>query len=270
MAITTIDQALSGSKPPIFFGKTLSPTLSLGRHQSFWGLGGFPGAGSFDTTLAGVALSSTAANIAGQIPFSDPVSGNCHLSRFQAACSITGSLILADRLWHNGGFNITLTTAQALTSATFPSRDNNQTNNGEGILLGVEVSAATGAGTPTITVSYTNQAGVSGRTATNIVTTAASAVAGTFHLLSLQSGDTGVRSVQSLTLSATWTSGTINLVAFRPIATIELINAYVPNSIDALTGGFPQMFNGSVPFMILLPSSSSAAYLSGQLVYSHG
>lgn len=270
MAITTLDQVIAGAKPPNFFTKTVTAALVAGRHHSFWGVGGFPGAGSYDTTLAGVALSSTSANLNGQLPFSDPVSGNCHLARFQALASQAGSLILADRLWHNGGFTITLNTAQALTSATFPSRDNNQTANGDGILLGLEVSAATGAGTPTITVSYTNQAGTAGRTATNVVPTVASSVAGTFHPLSLQAGDTGVRSVQSLTLSATWTSGTINLVAYRPIAALELSGGGVPNAIDAVTGGFPQMFNGSVPYLILLPSTTTASILSGQLVYAHG
>ncbi len=270
MAITTLDQVIAGAQPPVFFQKVASPVPVAGRHQSLWGLGGFPGAGSFDTTLAGVALSSTSSLVSGQIPHYDPVSGNSHLARFQATAGQACSLILADRLWHNGGFTITLTTAQALTSATFPARDNNQSSNGQGVLLGLEVSAATGSGTPTITVSYTNQDGTSGRTGTGIYTATASSVAGTFIPISLQAGDTGVRSVQSLTLSASWISGTINLVAYRPLVALEISGSLVPNAVDSVTGGFPQLFNGVVPFLIVLPSASSAFTCSGQMVYSQG
>lgn len=270
MAITTIDQALAGSQPPVFFTKSVSPTLVAGRHQSLWGLSGLPGLGSFDATLTGVALSSTSAQVAGQIPFSDPGSGNTYLARFQGAATQPGTLVLADRLWHNGGITITSTSLQPLSSAAWPSRDNAGTANGAGVLLGVEVSAATGAGTPTLTIGYTNQAGTASRTATNVVSTIASSAAGAFYPIGLQAGDSGVRSVESITLSATWTSGTINLVAYRPLAALELPSGLTPNAIDAITGGFPRLFNGTVPFLLFIPSTTTASVVMGSVVYTQG
>lgn len=270
MPISTLDWALAGCQWPRFFAKAITPTLVAGRPQSLWGLGGNPGAGSFDTTLAGVALSSTSAQVAGQIDFRNPVSGNTYLARLQGAATQAGTLILADRLWHNGGFTITSNTSQTVNSAAFPARDNTGTTNGDGVILGLEISAAAGAAAPTITVGYTNSAGTASRTATNSFATANSPAAGSFFPIGLQAGDIGVRSVQNLTLSVSWVSGTMNLVAYRPFAALELTAAFVPNAIDALTSGFPRLFDGTVPYFIFIPNTTTAAYVSGQVVWTQG
>lgn len=270
MAITTLDGALAGMQWPRYFAKNVTGTMVAGRPWSTWALAGNPGAGSFDNTLAGVALNSTSANVNGQIPFTNPVSGNTYLARFQGGATIAGILLLCDRLWHNGGFTITSNTAQTVNSATWPARDANGTTNGDGVLLGLEISASAGAAAPTITVSYTNQSGTSSRTATNSFPTANSPAAGSFFPIGLQAGDTGVRSVQSLTLSASWVSGTMNLVAYRVIAALELTGAFVPNAIDAITSGFPRLYDGSVPFLIFIPSTTTTSNISGQVVYTQG
>lgn len=263
MAITTVDQAAAGARPLIAFSKAVTPTLVAGRPASLWGLGGWPSAGGFNTTLNGAVLSSTSALVNGQIPHYDPVSQNANLHRFVASSTQAGMVWLMDRLWHNGGFTITLTTAQAITSPTWPSRDNAGSSNGDGVLLGLEVSAAAGAAAPTITVSYTNQAGTAGRTGTNIRATENSPAAGAFYFIGLQAGDTGVRSVQSLTLSASWVSGTINLVAFRPLLAMPISAAFVPNEVDFLTGGAPRIYDGAVPYLVFQPNTTTASTIQG-------
>lgn len=270
MAITTLDAALAGMQPGRYITKAVTPTMVAGRPQSLWGLGGSPGAGSFDTTLAGVALSSTSALVNGQIPHADPATGSSYLGRLTGMANQPGTLLLCDRLWHNGGFTITSTSAQTVNSAAFPARDSAGTTNGDGVLVGVEVSGATGSGTPTLTLGYTNQAGTSGRTATNLQATTASATAGAFYQIGLQAGDTGVRSIQSLTLSATWTSGTINLVAYRILAALPLTQANVANELDALTSGMPRLFNGVVPFLIFVPNTTTASNVSGVYTETQG
>jgi hypothetical protein len=270
MAITTLDGAIAGMQWPRYISKAVTPTLVAGKPQSLWGLGGAPGAGAFDATLNGVALSGSSTQVAGQINFTDPGSGNTYLARLQGSAAIPGTLLLCDRLWHNGGYTISSITAQTSTTPTWPTRDANGATNGDGVLLGLEVSAAVGAGTPTITVSYTNQAGTSGKTGTNVFATAASAAAGSFFQIGLAAGDVGVRSVQSMTLSATWTSGTVNLVAYRPLAALEITGANTPNAIDAITAGFPRLFNGTVPFLIFIPSTTTASNVSGQVIWTQG
>lgn len=247
MAITTMDGVLAGAEPPNFYYKALSGTLVAGRPFSPFYTAGIPGPAVAPTPgLAGAALTS----YGGQIPFTNPPSGFNYLARFVGSSSAqAGTLLLCDRLWHNSGITITSTAAQTVNSVTFPARDQNGATLGEGVILGVEVSGATGSGTPTITVSYTNSDGVAGRTATNIVATAASSPIGTFYPLGLQAGDKGVRSIQSITLSATWTSGTIHLVAYRVLASLSLSTAGASEAVDALTSGMPVMYDNTVPFL---------------------
>ena len=277
MASNTLDAGFAGTRPPFRYAKGVTATLVAGRPTSLWALTGAPGPGGFDATLNGVVLSSSAAQVAGQLPHTDPASGESRLWRFSGVSSAqAGVLSLFDRLWHNGGFTITSITAQAITSPAWPSRcptsaaDETASVNGYGVQLAVEVSAAVGAGAPTITISYTNEAGVAGRTATNVLATVASPVAGTVHFMGLQAGDLGVRSVQSLTLSATWTSGTINLVAYRPITDLELAGVGVPNAVDALTSGRPREYNGVVPWLVFTPSTTSPTSLSGIYLETQG
>lgn len=267
MAITSVDQVLAGMRPPEFFMKAASGTLVAGRPFSPFYLAGRPGAAVAPTPgLAGAALTA----YSGQIPVPAAYQ-NTHLARFSGVSSAqAGVLLLCDRLWHNSGFTITATTAQTVNSVAFPARDANGSTNGEGVLLGVEVSTATGSGTPTITASYTNQEGTAGKTGTNAVATVATSAAGTFYPLGLAAGDTGVRSVQSLTLSATWTSGVIHLVAYRVLASLELPAAGIPNAVDALTSGMPKLHDGSVPFLIFIPQTTSTTQLSGTAIFTQG
>src|SRR5574343_632885 len=263
MAITSIDQAIAGMRPPEFFSKAVTGTLVAGRPFSPFYLAGIPGAASAPTPgLSGAALTS----YTGQIPFPSTF-GNTHLARFSGVSSAQGGmLLLCDRLWHNSGFTISSTSAQTVNSVAFPARDENGTANGSGIYLGVEVSATTGSGTPTLTASYTNQDGTTGRTGTNTVATVATSAAGTFYPIGLNAGDTGVRSVQTLTLSVTWTSGTIHLVAYRVLATLELPAAGIPNAIDALTSGMPRCYDGTVPFLIYITRTTTTTQLTGSVV----
>jgi len=267
MAITTLDGALAGMKPPSYFSKAVTGTMVAGRPFSPFYLAGVPGAAAAPTPgLSGAALTS----YAGQIPI-PAASNNTHLARFSGVSSAqAGMLLLCDRLWHNSGFTITSTGAQTVNSVAWPARDANGSTNGVGVQLGVEISGATGAGTPTITVSYTDQDNNAGATGTNTVATVATSAAGTFYPIGLATGDTGVRSVQTLTLSATWTSGTMHLVAYRVLATLELGAAGLPNAIDALTSGMPRLYDTSVPFLIFIPQTTTTTQLSGSVVYTQG
>ena len=267
MAIVSLDGAIAGMTPPVYFSKAVTGNLVAGRPFSPFYLAGTPGAAVAPTPgLAGAALTS----YAGQLPI-PAASGNTHLARFSGVASAqAGILLLCDRLWHNSGFTITSTAAQTVNSVAFPARDRNGSTDGEGVQLGVQISTATGAGTPTITVNYTNQANTSGRTATNSTATVASSAAGTFYPIGLAAGDTGVRSVQTLTLSATWTSGTMHLVAYRVLATLELPAAGIPNAVDALTSGMPRLYDTSVPFLIFIPQTTTTTQLSGSVVYTQG
>lgn len=267
MAITTLDGALAGMQWPRPFAKAVTGTMVAGRPWSTWALAGNPGAGAYDNTLAGVTLSNSTS---GCLNFVNPVSGNSYLARLAASATIAGTLILADRLWHNGGFTITTTTAQTVNSVTLPARDNTGTTNGEGVLAGIEISAAAGAAAPAPTISYTNSAGTASRSAGLAFPTANSPAAGSFFPFGLQAGDLGIRSIQSLTLGTSWVSGTMNLVMYRPLAYLELTGAFIPNAIDALTAGFPRIIDSSCLYLLFIPSTTTTTNIAGSVVWTQG
>ncbi|MBP6884599.1 MAG: hypothetical protein KBC17_02115 [Candidatus Pacebacteria bacterium] len=267
MAITTLDGALAGMQPPVEFAKALTGTLVAGRPHSLLYTAGIPGAGVAPSIGIG---GTTLTTYAGQLPFTNPGSGNTYLARFQAQCTQAGTLLLCDRLWHNSGIDVTNTSEQTFTSSVqIPARDANGTNNGVGVYAGVEVSSATGAGTPTITIKYTNSDATSNQTAINVVSTVASSIAGTFYPIGLAAGDKGIQKAQSITLSATWTSGTIHVVLYRVIARLE-VPAQAGSAIDSLTSGFTQMYNDSVPFLVFIPNTTTTSNVNGQVIWTQG
>ena len=271
MAINSLDGIIAGVKPPQFFTKSGSNTTVTGKPYSFWGVAGIPGAGSYDSTLSGVALSSTSGLVNGQIPYYNASSGKqMYLARAVGITSSSGIMFICDRLWHSGGLTITSTSAQTVNSATWPARDNNGTTNGEGILIGVEASTTLGAATPTFTMTYTNSAGTGSRTATNQTATSSAATAGNFFMMSLQAGDIGVRSIQSFQLSASYVSGTINLVAYRVLAVLEQPVSNLGVAVDPVTGGMVKLYDGTVPFIIQLPGGAANVRVAGQLIYTEG
>jgi hypothetical protein len=113
---------------------------------------------------------------------------------------------------------------EMIPSVSLPSR----AGTGEGVkVIGVAQAACATAGT--FTFSYTNQAGVSGRTSmvTQTKTCAGGGVllpyrdltASSFPFIGLQAGDSGVRSIESVTFSGAG-GGLICLVLVKPITTI--------------------------------------------------
>ncbi|MDP3855332.1 hypothetical protein [Phenylobacterium sp.] len=267
MAITTLDLAISGMQKPEPFAKGTTGTMVSGRPHSSWRAAGLPIAGATSATLNGDTL---IAPVVGQLDRHNPASGNAYLARFEAQVIQPCALMLIDRLWHNGGYAITATTAQAIVSPAWPMRDKNAATLGEGVLLGLEVITACGAAAPLITVEYTNSAGVSDRIGANIYPTANSPPVGAFYPIELQDGDVGVRSVQSLTLSVSWISGTIALVAYRPIALLDITTSNTPNAADAISLGLPQIYDNSVLSFIMIPEATSNSTISGHLIETHG
>jgi hypothetical protein len=268
MAITTLDGALAGMSAPALFAKGTPPAAYVaGRPISSFYLNGIPGAAVAPSPgIAGAALTS----YSGQIPV-PAASNNTHLARFSGVHSAQGGLLLlCDRLWHNSGISVTTTTAQTVNSVAWPARDKNGLTNGEGVYIGLEITTATGAGVATPTISYTNSAGTAGKTSTTLDTYAASAGAGHFFRLGLAAGDTGVRSIESVTLGVSMTSGAISLVAYRILATLELPSVGIPNAIDALSSGLPRVYDNSVPFILYVPVTTTTGSMSGSVVFTQG
>jgi hypothetical protein len=274
MALTSGDSLIANIiGPPTVVGKDSATAKAAGIPHTLWYGTGIVGAGAAPSGgLNGATFTGTAGVFAGGIPVPAAVTGE--VSRI-ARLSLTqagniGMAWLIDRLWGNVPV-VTTTTAQAVTSPTWPARDTSASTAGAGVLLALECSAATGNGgaITNTTVSYTNATGTAGRTAT-VPSFPATAPAGTFVPLSLQAGDTGVRSVQSITLGTSYVSGAVHLIAYRWITDLALPAANVAAIQSWATGGLPTVWDNSVVQLVCWPTGTALGAVAGSLTYVQG
>ena len=256
MPITTLDSVAANLQPPQIMLKVSSTGEGAGFLHSTWLVAGFPGAAPAPSSgVAGALLTSPTA---GQIPFPAAVGGkNIHLARLEAShASSVGQVIIADRIWQNSGLVVTTATAQTVNSVGW-DRDSiiDGVFTGDGVQVGMEVTttstpaaAVTASG---ITISYTNQANVAGRTGTLSRDFPPTATAGTLLPFALQTGDLGIRSVQSIT-HPTLTTGAYSLVAFRQVAAIGTPSVAIGVQQGGLDLGFPRWHDGSVPWVVFM------------------
>ena len=242
MAIQSIDQLYAafsaGQTDRQDWNKiTGAAAYTAGRWYDTMTLGGYPPA----TTYPGTALTWVTCNDAvgdGTTRFGIPHGGNVsalikHLSTMAAwstaATGVPAVLQLVDIQGYWPGINMNVATAQTLLGT--PTL---RYANGAGCRLALAARATTGATAHNVAISYTNQAGTAGRTLPVTVACTASAIVP--HIvhsgvaannygpyLPMASGDTGVQSVQTVTLSAaSGTASTAVLMLVKPLAQIPL------------------------------------------------
>lgn len=143
---------------------------------------------------------------------------------------------------------------------------------GRGVQLMPVVVAGHTGGQP-FTVNYTNQDGVSGRI-TGTVTMGTQIVNGTIlhsqgsgtayvnngPFLPLQKGDTGVRSVESVTIGGIGDVGLFALVMVKPLATFSLFGIDAATEVDYLTdmASLPEILDDAYLNLIALPNATLA------------
>jgi hypothetical protein len=140
----------------------------------------------------------------------------------------------------------------------------------------------TAAAQASVTMSYTNSTGASGRSVTFgiygedtigrlVCQTAVNAGAGGLApFVPLANGDGGIRSVQSLTLS-TATGGLFNLVLARPIASVQVFQDGVVAEKNFVREGLPlpRVENGAfLQFLSLRGTANAAAPFRGFLDFA--
>lgn len=123
-----------------------------------------------------------------------------------------------------------------------------------------------------MTVSYTNQAGVSGRISTcrlvasanvgTIVSAPDSSASATRRsaFIPLADGDSGIRSIENVTLT-TGAGGFFALVLVKPLTQVQMLETGVPCEIQHIQqcgGKLPKLFNGAYLNMICLTNNTAA------------
>lgn len=199
-----------------------------------------------------------------------------HVSGFRlgvsASVGLTGHspVMLFDMIWGASGFAGNTTSAQNVASFPVLTRPD---ANGTGLHIYVAIKTAVGgAVTSECTVSYTNTAGTSGRTATLAYgTTAGWQAANNVFPLRLQAGDLGVKSIESLTFSnAQGTAGDIWLLLARPLmhASAELYGQSLIDC-DLFKAGFQPIGDSAALTAMGLPGGHTGAALA-ELELAHG
>jgi hypothetical protein len=184
--------------------------------QSYWTFSGHIPAGATPPTGAGEVPTNATT---GAIPFTNPTGGKkSYLTHLRG---YPGSLYLYDRLVHTSGLACNVTTAQTVNSVSVNRPD----ATGAGTDLFLEFYVASGASLSTATVSYTNQSGTSGRTTLSVnVGSSYSNYLEALVWCPLAAGDTGVRSVQSVTLAGSLgAASNMGIVIARKIAYLPFI-----------------------------------------------
>ena len=243
---------------------------AVGVDNSLHAETGFPGAWDPGTPgINGRATDGTAAADGGCLPIPNAASGYNYLVGWQAQSTVVHSHYLHDVLWVNSGIAVTTTTNQAITSVAWPARDINGSTNGAGLMVGILVTTATtnaGAITNT-TLSYTNEVGTAGRTAT-MASFPATAVAGTLVWFQLAAGDMGIRSIQGITLGTSYGGGAISLIVARRLAqaTPTVVNVTAdaaPLRPSEQGGAGIRLYSGSCVLAAYRATATGATTLSG-------
>ena len=196
-----------------------------------------------------------------------------------AATTAPCVLMLVDLLGFYPITTVTTTGDQALNNTvTLP-----RYTDGAGVQAFVTPSTVMGAGTPNIRLTYTDSGGTAGNltpTTLPIGNTAAPVTqivysgtgSGKFGpFMPLAAGDSGIRSVQQFNLSATYTSGVLNLVLCKPLCTIPITTLGVTAERDLVNQfmSMPKVYDGACLAWIMLAGAATpvASPISGHLEF---
>lgn len=266
MAITTLDGIVGGFLPQLsFYYPSINATAAYTPVAISCATGGLPNA-SFTAGAPGVAgatIDGTTSTLGGTFPFVNPVSGNTYLAKFSVGLGSNSlSVHLFDLLWYNTGLTVTTTTAQTINSVALPSRDANGATSGVGVTAYLYVTSTLGnAQTSVPSISYTNQSGTAGRTGALAINLPASAATGTLIPFKLQGGDTGIQSIQSITQSVSFVSGTYILFLMRNICNIPSTmanSAGIGYTLDWAQTAFVRLYNGTALGIYVIPIAAGA------------
>lgn len=268
MALTSYDAivaALNTGNGQWFPWNKASVTSAAGVWTSHWQTAGLPAAGATPATGAG-AVPTAATN--GAFAVTNPSGANrLNALTFGAGGVTQGVVMLYDRLVHTSGLDGTNTGAQTINSAALT-----RYTSGVGVLCAIEVYTALGATPRTATISYTNQAGAAGKTSGTISIPANSAAQTIIFPFPFASGDTGIQSVQSLTLSgSTGTAGNFGITLYVPLALIGYnANTYNERDLVNQTANLPQINSNACLAIATLATTSSTGAQFGELVLAQG
>lgn len=266
-----ISEATTGGKRQDWWYSKAGSLITNTAFGSLWNVGNFPAAGGAPAARPGGAVPTNATT--GAIPIVTPAGGDTlHITTMQSQGSTApNTLILYDRIFHAGSISHTSTSAQSVTGV--PTRYT--TTASPGTFAFLEVTTTLGGTASNLTFQYTDQAGGSAENAPTVAMVVSASVTRIPHaswFIPLNSGDTGLRTVTNLTLSASMTAGVSNVVMGKPLAWIPQPVANSMVVMDGINSAFNlvQVLDGACLSFIELKGVSSATTYTGAMTLVAG
>ena len=279
MAITSRDQlikALGNNSSRFILDKANITPQAAGTYVSLWRATGQPGQGAIpaattvcnNTTLGGMGFSQQTSPATSYGAYMEVATSNSVMT-----------VEIHDRLAHMGGLVGNVATAQTVSLDLSTLRATNNISNRIGdtnysdVQWWLEWYTATGATAVTVTVNVTYNDGTTGALtgATLVATRPVGFMLSLNALIPAAASGKYIRAVNNVTLSATTgTAGSFGVTATRPRMTLSTLVANMKFVADWAQLGFPEIFNESCLFPIVLTSTASTGSVRGGGKISHG
>jgi len=240
-----------------------------GLWHSLWKAAGWPPAASTPPAYTiGSGYVPTKATI-GAFNFGNPVApALSYLLQMIMAGSVSGKLVLYDRLWQCSGLTTNGGNPTTLAIVT-PGALTRPDALGAGVEIWGEVYGAPGATGSAWSVTYTDQADAD-KVATYTHPANAESVGQMFPFL-LDPTTTGVKAPKNfITTVASGTAGDIGITLLRRIAEIPLMIANVGDIFDAFFLGMPQIYDDACLAFMVMCSTTTTGVIQGSFKAGQG
>lgn len=252
MTISSLDGYIAAASQRVTINKTASITAAALAATQVLQVAGNPGAGVLagTNTANGVVPTDTVAGFPVINAFGGGNVG--YIAGVTFGGTVASRLALFDCLFKAGAYafntNVALTAQPSYSGRVIDGTDFTNTE--------IWIEAVTAfTGNQSIAVTYTNQAGVTGRT-TGTIATGVAPIIGRMLQLPLQAGDTGVQKIESV-VSTVSTVGTFNVLVLRRLWSGRVIAANWGDTHDFLKTGMPQIFDTSALMAIVQPDGTA-------------
>lgn len=255
MTISSLDGYIGAAKQRVSLQKTASRTAVAAQWFSVFDLAGSPGAGVLagTSTTTGVVPTDATAGTPTINAFGGGATG--YLSLVDFGSTVACRIAVYDVLWKGGAYAFNAATS-GNTPTSFLSRIPGGTAADTAGCTEIWVEQVTaGTGNQAVNVTYTNQAGTTGKT-TGITGVGAALIVGRMFQLPLAAGDTGVSGVTGVA-GSTATVGTFNVLVMRPLwsGRCRLVNDGDTHALDKT--GMPVVYADSALFMTIAADSTA-------------
>lgn len=255
MAILTENDYISATKQVLEFTRTATRTsANNGAYCSVIDLAGHPGAGvlAVGNTTTGVVPTDATPGYPAITNFAGGATG--YLTRAAWTSINVGRMVLYDRLWHAGAIaQAAGVTTHAASGDPSPYSSRVPDLDYSVCELWVECVVAS-TGSPNVVITYTNEAGVTGKTTPSL---AISSILGRMTRIPLAAGDKGVLKVESSNFTGAGT-GTFNVVVMRFLGDFRVVGANIGHSADLFNTGMPKVFENSALMIVHSPDATTA------------